>query len=32
VLLNGKIAVDGGRLTGAAAGRALAKQPPRGTC
>ncbi|HEX8442582.1 MAG TPA: amidohydrolase family protein [Allosphingosinicella sp.] len=32
VLVNGVVAVDGGALTGAAAGRALAHAPPRGTC
>jgi N-acyl-D-amino-acid deacylase len=32
VLVNGKLAVDKGELTGAAAGRALAKTPPAGTC
>jgi N-acyl-D-amino-acid deacylase len=32
VLVNGRLAVDGGELTGAAAGRALAKAPPPGTC
>jgi len=32
VLVNGKVAVDNGALTGAAAGRALAHQPPQGTC
>lgn len=32
VLVNGVLAVDRGALTGAAAGRALAKIPPTGTC
>jgi N-acyl-D-aspartate/D-glutamate deacylase len=32
VLVNGVVAVEAGRLTGAAAGRALAKTPPAGTC
>jgi N-acyl-D-amino-acid deacylase len=32
VLVNGVVAVDGGALTGAAAGRAIAKTPPAGTC
>ncbi len=32
VLVNGVLAVDEGRLTGAAAGRGLAKTPPAGTC
>ncbi|WP_240529954.1 amidohydrolase family protein [Novosphingobium sp. PC22D] len=32
VLVNGRIAVDGGKLTGAAAGRALPHRPPEGSC
>jgi len=32
VVVNGVLAVDKGKLTGAAAGRALAKTPPAGTC
>lgn len=32
VLVNGVVAVDGGRLTGAAAGRALPHTPTPGTC
>lgn len=32
VLVNGVIAVDGGKLTGAAAGRALPRTPTPGTC
>jgi N-acyl-D-aspartate/D-glutamate deacylase len=32
VVVNGVLAVDNGALTGAAAGRALAHTPPRGTC
>ncbi|WP_225421086.1 N-acyl-D-amino-acid deacylase family protein [Sphingomonas parva] len=32
VVVNGVLAVDGGALTGAAAGRALAQTPPAGTC
>ena len=32
VLVNGVVAVDGGRLTGAAAGRALPHRPTAGTC
>jgi N-acyl-D-aspartate/D-glutamate deacylase len=32
VLVNGRVAVDGGRLTGEAAGRALAHAPPSGAC
>ena len=32
VVVNGVVAVDRGRLTGAAAGRALAHVPPTGTC
>ena len=32
VLVNGRIAVDAGRLTGVAAGRALPHAPTRGTC
>ena len=32
VLVNGVVAVEGGRLTGAAAGRALRHVPPAGTC
>ena len=32
VLVNGVVAVDGGRLTGAAAGRALRHPTPAGTC
>ena len=32
VIVNGIVAVDEGALTGAAAGRALAHAPPRGTC
>ena len=32
VLVNGVVAVDGGRLTGRAAGRALPHVPTRGTC
>ena len=32
VLVNGKVAVDGGRVTGAAAGRALPHTPTPGTC
>lgn len=32
VVVNGVLAVDNGMLTGAAAGRALAHVPPRGTC
>ena len=32
VIVNGVLAVDNGALTGAAAGRALAHTPPRGTC
>ena len=32
LLVNGRIAVDDYRLTGAAAGRALLRTPPRGTC
>lgn len=32
VVVNGRLAVDQGRLTGAAAGRALPHTPPAGTC
>ena len=32
VLVNGRLAVDGGVLTGAAVGRTLRKTPPAGTC
>ena len=32
VLVNGVVAVENGALTGAAAGRALAKTPPAGVC
>jgi N-acyl-D-aspartate/D-glutamate deacylase len=32
VVVNGVVAVDGGALTGKAAGRALAHRPPAGTC
>ena len=32
VLVNGRIAVEGGKLTGIAAGRALAQTPPPGSC
>jgi hypothetical protein len=32
VLVNGRVAVDDGRLTGAADGRALAHVPPAGAC
>lgn len=32
VLVNGRIAVDGGKLTGTAAGRALPHTPPAGAC
>ncbi|WP_245941946.1 N-acyl-D-amino-acid deacylase family protein [Sphingomonas gilva] len=32
VVVNGVIAVDGGKPTGAAAGRALAHEPPAGSC
>lgn len=32
VLVNGRIAVDDGHLTGSAGGRALAHAPPAGTC
>jgi N-acyl-D-amino-acid deacylase len=32
VLVNGVLAVDGGKLTGRAAGRALPHHPPAGTC
>ena len=32
VLVNGVVAVEDGRLTGAAAGRALPRTPPPGTC
>lgn len=32
VVVNGVLALDKGKLTGAAAGRALAKTPPTGTC
>lgn len=32
VLVNGRVAVDGGRLTGVAAGRALPRTPTRETC
>lgn len=32
VVVNGVLAVDKGKLTGAAAGRALARTPPAGTC
>lgn len=32
VLVNGRIAVEGGRLTGAAAGRALPRVPAKGMC
>lgn len=32
VLVNGQLAVDRGRLTGAAAGRALPHEPPAATC
>jgi len=32
VLVNGQVAVDGGRLTGVAAGRALPHAPTAGTC
>ncbi|MFA6125185.1 MAG: amidohydrolase family protein [Sphingomonas sp.] len=32
VLVNGILAVDGGKLTGRAAGRALPHHPPAGTC
>ena len=32
VVVNGVLAVDKGALTGAAAGRALAKTPPQGSC
>lgn len=32
VLVNGRVAVDGGRLTGVAEGRALAHEPTAGTC
>ncbi|MGV3481353.1 MAG: N-acyl-D-amino-acid deacylase family protein [Sphingobium sp.] len=32
LLVNGVLAIDGGKPTGAAAGRALRKTPPAGTC
>ena len=32
LLVNGKVAVDGYRMTGLAAGRALLRKPPRGSC
>lgn len=32
VLVNGRVAVEGGRLTGVAAGRALPRKPAEGTC
>jgi N-acyl-D-aspartate/D-glutamate deacylase len=32
VLVNGVLAVENGKLTGAAAGRGLARTPPKGTC
>lgn len=32
VLVNGQLAVDGGKLTGTAAGRALPHSPPAGAC
>ncbi|WP_315762376.1 N-acyl-D-amino-acid deacylase family protein [Sphingomonas sp. Y38-1Y] len=32
VLVNGRVAVEGGRLTGVAAGRALPRTPPAGAC
>jgi N-acyl-D-aspartate/D-glutamate deacylase len=32
VLVNGTVAVDGGKLTGKAAGRALPQRPTPGTC
>jgi N-acyl-D-amino-acid deacylase len=32
LLVNGTLAIDGGKPTGAAAGRALRKTPPAGTC
>lgn len=32
VVVNGRIAVEGGTLTGVAAGRALAQKPPSGSC
>ncbi|MGK6321408.1 N-acyl-D-amino-acid deacylase family protein [Sphingomonas sp. DT-204] len=32
VVVNGRVAVDNGRPTGAAAGRALAHVPPKGSC
>ncbi len=32
VVVNGRIAVENGKLTGVAAGRALAKTPPAGSC
>ncbi len=32
VVVNGVVAVENGALTGAAPGRALAHQPPKGTC
>lgn len=32
VIVNGAVAVDNGKLTGIAAGRALPKKPPAGTC
>jgi N-acyl-D-aspartate/D-glutamate deacylase len=32
VIVNGRVAVSDGRLTGAAAGRAIAHTPPAGTC
>ncbi|HEY0625850.1 MAG TPA: amidohydrolase family protein [Allosphingosinicella sp.] len=32
VIVNGRLAVDGGKLTGQAAGRALKRTPPAGSC
>jgi len=32
VVVNGRLAVDGGKLTGVAAGRALPRSPPAGAC
>lgn len=32
LLVNGKLAIDGGKVTGALGGRAIRKTPPPGTC
>jgi N-acyl-D-aspartate/D-glutamate deacylase len=32
LLVNGKVAIDGGKATGVLGGQAIRKTPPRGTC